>query len=311
MLDDTIQDTSHEDTDTQTVGPMEIIAEALADIENLDALDLSTASQVQLEQLFSKYQLHKAVAGFYQDMGCEQQLEELGIPVAFGIDLLVQINLHKRANIPTMVGLLKKHFEDELNPAQACADAIHKACEEDMLDWDPLSQALVVRWEISAELQAKIDRFQYPLPMIEEPRTVHHNRQTGYRTIKGSLILKGGNHHDEDICLDHINRVNAIPLALNTDVVAFISNRWKNLDKPKPGESHEKFVARKKAFLKYDRTSREVISAMLAQGNRFWLTHRYDKRGRTYCQGYAITYQGNDWCKAVVEFNEKEPLNQE
>lgn len=299
-----------------TYSAMEILAEALSDLDDestldIDSISLANASQVQLEQLFSKYQLHKAVAGYFKELGCEEQLEAMGIPAAFGVDLLTQMSLHKRANIPTLVGLLKKHFEDEPNPAQACADAILKAAEEDCMDWDPRTRVMIVRWEISPELQAKIDQFQYPLPMIEEPQKVHHNRQTGYRTIKGSLILKNGNHHEDDICLDHINRANQIPLAVNPDVVAFIQNRWKNLDKRKPGETNENFMARKRAFAKFDRSSREVIDALLVQGNRFWLTHKYDKRGRTYSQGYAINYQGNDWCKSCVLFADEERLNPE
>ena len=41
-------------------------------------------------------------------------------------------------------------------------------------------------------------------------------------------------------------------------------------------------------------------------GNHFYLTHRYDKRGRTYAQGYYINPQGNEWNKAVLEFADKE-----
>lgn len=310
MLDDS--DSVH----SQTFMPVEILNEALTSLLpgvgaiEIDSISLANATQVQLELLFSKYQTTKAIAAYFRELGCEEQFEELGIPTAFGVDLMVQMVLHKRTTIPVLVGILKKHFQDEANPAQACADAIHKACSEDILDWDPLSKMLVIRWDISPELQTKIDQFQYPLPMIEEPLKVSHNRQTGYRTIKGSLILKN-NHHEDDICLDHINRVNQIPLALNPDVVAFVQNRWRNLDKPKPGEKYEEFKARKKAFQKFDRTSREVIDALLAQGNRFWLTHKYDKRGRTYSQGYHVNYQSNDWCKACIEFSEKEPLNQE
>jgi DNA-directed RNA polymerase len=47
----------------------------------------------------------------------------------------------------------------------------------------------------------------------------------------------------------------------------------------------------------------------MAGGNRFWLTHKYDKRGRTYCQGYHVSYQGNDYNKACIEFADGEPLN--
>ena len=281
-------------------------------LENVDlsSLDLANCTQVQMELLYSKYQLHDCITAEIIKAGAQDELLSLEIPEAFGIDLLVQLVLHKRANIPTLVGLLKKHFLNDDNPAQACTDMLHKALEKDLADWDEFSQTVVMRYDITDDVKAKLEQFQYPLPMVQYPDPLTNNRQTGYVTIRKSVILKN-NHHDEDVCLDHLNRANKIPLALNADVVAFVQNRWKNLDKPKEDETYDEFKARKKAFEKYDRTSRDVLDALMAQGNQFWLTHRYDKRGRTYSQGYHVNYQGTDWNKAVIEFYDAEPLNQE
>lgn len=267
-------------------------------------------SQISLEQTFSKYQLHACIRNEFVEAGFAQALYEKDIPTDFGLDMLIQLVLHKRCNIPILVGLLRKHFTAEERPGQAAAGMILKMCEEDFADWEDVSQTVVMKYNISADVQEKLDVFQYPLPMIEEPSHVRHNRQTGYRTIKGSLLLRD-NHHEEDICLDHINRCNRIPLALNADVVAFIQNRWKNLDKPKDGEDYAEYRKRVKAFEKYDSTSRDVLAALMSQGDRFWLTHRYDKRGRTYCQGYHVNPQGNDWNKACIQFADPEPLNEE
>ena len=264
-------------------------------------------SQIELELLYAKSQTYHCISTHFKDIGALQQIEEMGHDASFALDLLVQIVLHKRTTVATMVGLLRKHFEGETHPAQACADAIYKACKDDLLDYDPLTDKLVVRWNISAEMQARIDQFQYPLPMIEPPQIVTKNKQTGYRTITGSLILKA-NHHDKDICLDHINRVNQIPLALNANVVAFVKNQWRNLDKQKADETLEEFGKRKRAFEKYDRVSKDVLQALMALGDGFWLTHKYDKRGRTYSQGYHTNYQGNDWNKACIQFAKPEVL---
>lgn len=272
--------------------------------------DIMQTTQKDLETLYSKYQLIPTIKREFIEAGVTEEITKAGLPVGFGLDLLVQLYLHKRASISTMVGILKHHFESDEKPAQACADAIWVAVEADLCDWDVMSRVLIVIWEMDEETEAMIDRFQYPLPMIEPPRIVKNNRQTGYQTIHGSLILKK-NHHDDDICLDHINRVNAMPLALNMDVVAFVQNQWKNLDKPKEHETFQEYKKRKDAFEKYDETSRDVIAALMAQGNEIYLTHKYDKRGRTYAQGYHISYQGNDWCKAVVEFAHAEKLNEE
>lgn len=268
------------------------------------------ATQIELEELYSKHQKNRSIREDFAKDLAEAIENQTDVPVEFALDLLTQMSLHLKASIPTLVGILQHHFKDEPKPAQACALMILQACKDDIVDYDDVTEMIVVRYEMSPAVKEQVDRFQYPLPMIEKPLEVRHNRQTGYRTIPGSIILKQ-NHHDDDVCLDHINRMNAQRLSVNPQVVAFIQNKWRHLDKRKDGETFQDFQKRKKAFAKFDRTSRDVIDAMLLSGNEFWLTHKYDKRGRTYCQGYHINYQGNDWNKAVVEFADGEPLNAE
>lgn len=272
--------------------------------------DMMQTTQKDLELLYSKYQLIPTIKREFINANFPAAFEELDLAVGFGLDLLTQMHLHKRASIGTMVGILKHHFEHQEKPAQACADAILVAAENDLVDWDDIGQVLVVIFEMSEDIEKKLAEYQYPLPMIEAPKIVRNNRQTGYQTIHGSLILKD-NHHDDDICLDHINRVNAVPLSLNMDVVAFVQNQWKNLDKPKEHESYQEYRERKKAFEKYDESSRDVIAALMAQGNELYLTHKYDKRGRTYAQGYHVQYQGNDWNKSCIQFAHAEKLIEE
>lgn len=267
-------------------------------------------TQEELELEFSKFQLHTAIHNYFVEQGWHQAMEHFGIPVEFGMDALVQLQLHKRATVSTMAGSLRKYFEHEENPSQACADELLKLTAAGFCYWQDAEQRFVVKFMISEELQAKIDQFQYPLPMIEQPRQVTHNRQTGYHSIGGSIILKN-NHHNDDVCLDHINRVNSVPLAIDTETAQFIQNRWKNLDRKKPDEDMDEFRKRKDAFEIYDSKARDVLDALMVQGDRLWLTHRYDKRGRTYAQGYHFTYQGNDWCKAICRFADAEPLNKE
>ena len=72
------------------------------------------------------------------------------------------------------------------------------------------------------------------------------------------------------------------------------------------GLSKEDFAKRKRAFEKYDRTAKDVIDLLVKEGNEFYLTHKYDKRGRIYCQGYHVTYQGAPWNKACIEFADQE-----
>ncbi len=48
---------------------------------------------------------------------------------------------------------------------------------------------------------------------------------------------------------------------------------------------------------------------LMMHSNVFHMTHKYDKRGRTYSQGYHVNYQGNPWNKACIEFADKEVVD--
>lgn len=264
--------------------------------------------QLELETLYSKNQLIPRIKKEFTD--CKEFdfisfMKEHSILPEFGIDLLVQMVLHKRAPITTMVGILRKHFEPLHNASQLAADMLYRCAELDLVTWDDISQRFIMEFDVSPEVHEDIARYQFPLPMVIEPEPVTSNKDTGYLTCRGSIILKQ-NHHEGDVCLDHINRLNRVKLCINEDTAFMVANEWKNLDKPKEGESHQDYQKRLKAFDKYDRTSKDVIGKILSLGNEFHLTHRYDKRGRTYCQGYHINYMGTAWNKAVVELADKE-----
>ena len=260
--------------------------------------------QVELERLYSKNQTVPRIRAEFQNCTGANFVEyilSVEIPVNFGLDLLVQMALHKRAEMQTMIGLLYHHFND----AQVCADMLLKAVMADLVDWDATLKQFVVKFEITQEVQDDIDRFQYPLPMVVQPKTITKNRDTGYFLNNGSVILRN-NHHEDDVCLDHLNRMNEIKFTINADTALMVKNKWRNLDKAKDGETREDFERRKKAFNKFDRTAKDVMALLMEHGDSFHLTHKYDKRGRVYCQGYHVNYQGTPWNKAVVEFAEKE-----
>lgn len=254
--------------------------------------------QKELEHLFSKNQLMPRMrAEFMAETEILDHLKANGIPEAFGIDLLVQMALHKRCDLATLVGCLRHHCPK----AQDVADLLLKCAEADLVTYNTILQQFIVIFTISADVQEEIDRFQYPLPMVVEPRKITHNKQSGYLLNNSSVILRD-NHHDDDVCLDHLNRLNRMKLQINFNTAKLINNEWRNLDKPKEGETRAEFERRVRAFEKYDKTSHAVIELLVREGNEFYLTHRYDKRGRTYAQGYHVNYQSTAWCKAVVEF---------
>ena len=264
-------------------------------------------SQIELERLYHKNQLLPRMRQEFTEPSVIDHCELTEMPVPFVIDLLAQIALHKRANVETMVGILHRHFPNEADPYQACADMLYKAVEADFVDWNELSQQFVFKVDVLDETKVELERFQYPLPFVVEPKPLTRTIDTGYYASTGSIILRNP-APDYDVCLDHINRVNKTKLRINSDTARMVKNEWRNLDKPKAGEDVAEFEKRVKAFEKYDRVSRDVMETicMVDEDSGFWLTHKYDKRGRTYAQGHHVQYQGTPWNKAVVEFFDKE-----
>lgn len=264
--------------------------------------------QIGLETLFNKNQTIPRIREVFRNadgFSIEAYLDHMRIPVEFGLDVMTQIALHKRCNMATMVGILRHHYEPLVCASQLTADMLVKCVNARLLDWHAELKLFIVRATIPEDVQHDLDRFQYPLPMVVPPRRVNDNEDTGYYSSRGSIILRK-NHHNDDVCLDHINRVNRVKFSIDHDTALMVKNRWRHLDKPKANESEADYKKRVKAFDKYDRTSKEVIELILAHGNEFYLTHRYDKRGRIYCQGYHVNYQGAPWNKAVIELADKE-----
>lgn len=264
--------------------------------------------QLNLERIFDKHQLLPRVRETFAD--CKEfdfvgYIKQHEIPEKFGLDVLAQISIHKRATVATMVGCLRHHCEPSLNAAQETAQLLERAVMANLLTYSERDQQFIVIYEISDWLQQELDKFQYPLPMIIEPKELKNNLDSGYLTQKGSVILRD-NHTNDDVCLDHLNRLNSQKLTINLDVAITIQNKWKGLNKKDPSESWEDFKRRKKQFEKYDRCAKDVIGIVIQEGNELYFNHKYDKRGRTYCMGHHLTYQGTDWNKAVLEFADKE-----
>lgn len=224
----------------------------------------------------------------------------------FCFDLLSQMIIYKRAHLPTLVGLLKHHFRDKSNPFQACSDALLIAAKYWLIDWDGQAEQFVIQFDVEEKAMNLIRQYQYLPPMTIPPLTVRNNRGSGYINILDDSLILQNNHHEGDICLDSINRFNAIPMSVNEEVVKLIRNSWKHLDAPKQGETFDDYKKRLTAFERYEQVSFFTIALLIEMGNEFHFTHKTDKRGRTYAQGYHVNPQGNCWNKAVLELANKE-----
>lgn len=258
--------------------------------------------QLKLEKLYNKNQLINRVRSEFNEISeLKAVMVEAGIPVQFGMDALVHISIHKQANLPTMVGLLNFHFKD----VHKTAKMLEQVVMVDLISYDTTYEKFIVNYELSDELWDELNRYMYPPPMVIEPREVTNNSENGYYLTTGSLILKN-NHHDDDICLDHINRINKIKYSVDVELAKNVKNHWKGIDKKKPSESLKQFNQRRKQFEKFNEIAIDYMQLVTELDNEIYFTHKYDKRGRTYCQGYHLNYQSNDWCKAVIHLANEE-----
>lgn len=193
------------------------------------------------------------------------------------------------------------HFSDKAEAIVTVAEIMSVLCMTDAYDIiKPNRQAsLMVQSRIPLEekLIDYIMNSQYLPPMVCEPLELVHNYSGAHLTHSDSLILGQGNHHDGDICLDVLNIMNRVRLSLDIEFLCKVEEEPTfALDTPEKIEQWKRFKVQSYRF--YD--------LMQSQGNVFHLTHKVDKRGRIYAQGYHINTQGTSFKKAMIELADME-----
>lgn len=198
--------------------------------------------------------------------------------------------------VASILGLANKG-----DSAKVAAELLAVMSEADVWDiWKEgkyESMQIASNYELSEELRKYMLQAQYLPPMVCAPRQVKNNYDSGYLTKRESMILGKGNFHNGDICLDSINKFNQIPLTLNVPLLTKLD------ETPKKDFKDAK---QREQWLKFVKDSYDVYRELYHQGNHFYLTHRVDKRGRTYAQGYHVSTQGNSFRKAMLQFAEPE-----
>lgn len=268
-------------------------------------------NQRMLETFFNARQTPKLLR--QELLGSQAVLDAIAkseLPEDFCLDLLTHMIQAKRAPVSALVGLLHRYGGMGSDRYQKTADLVLLAVKADLVDYDPARDQVILRFDVDAKTHDLIRQYQYLPPMIVPPLKVGssdgRNRGSGYITITNDSLVLKDNHHEGDLCPDSLNRFNQVPLQLNYEIALGVQNSWKHLDRPKPGETFEEYTQRKKAFEKYQKDTAFTMALLKEMGNRFYLTHKLDKRGRTYAQGYHVNTQGNCWSKATIELADEE-----
>lgn len=259
-------------------------------------------TQHSLETLFSKYQLLPVLREEFSSIVSPTIMEDLGVPPAMATEALVQIYLHRQADPATMVGILSPKYGEP----QIVADKLLLLVLHDYIDFDEVQDRFMVKFDVSDDIKAMLDLYQYPLPMVIKPEIIKDNHDSGYLTIKTPVVLNGSKYFDDmDMCLDHLNRANSVALSMDFGVIKSAEGKFL-----KPvraiGEDFDEFQKRVRQANTFYTTSVEAMESLESLSDEIYLAHRYDRRGRVYASGYHISTQGDDYRKAVLQLAHKE-----
>lgn len=162
----------------------------------------------------------------------------------------------------------------------------------------------------SKEILDKRKAMSFVLPSTELPLKVTDNNHIGYRTINESIICGGVlKHHDKPLNLAHINRLNSNPYRVEHRIQFLYQPAFDPTPKLKDSGIYEDERDVSKRYESWKLLIAELPekTKLLAQeGNRFYIHHKFDNGGRTYAKAFHLNYQGEAYCKAIVQAYNKE-----
>ena len=214
--------------------------------------------------------------------------------------------LNKSLTIQALTGMIAGRIglEGPIASAQTAAEVIAVISKSGLITIDRrgAGKSIFVRttWKINKEIPT-INRH---MPLTKRPEIITKN----FDEDLGSMILGGAvKHHEGNICLDHLNRMNQIELTLNKPLLCEMEEApskklWAKLNNPN-NLNKRAMWEQWQDFLK---NSYETYHKLIRGGNLFFLDHQEDTRGRTYVINYHVSTQGSSFKKAIVQLANKE-----
>lgn len=226
-------------------------------------------------------------------------------------DLFVStLYLPTTQNIQAVVGRVagKLDFEDYFDSVKTLSEFAVFMAKEDLFDIIPARESesgyisIKPRYFLSEDTLELFEFVAFMPPMAVPPKIVKSNMDNSHYTYEDSLILNAGiNHHNKPLALDVINIANHVAWSIDLNVLNDINELDVVTD-----------FKHKQAKENYERmcnTSTHIYSLLLAFDNKFYLTHKYDKRGRLYSVGYQVHLQAAEYKRALMNFHTKEEIN--
>ena len=249
--------------------------------------------QEQIEKTWDKSQFFDEWAEYLISLDLPKYLEEQELDLDFSMSALTLLAMKQVLEPSALIGMMRKYRED----IQEVADELAKLVLAEFIIYDEVEDKLISTVEPSEYLKQIQRDYQFLPPMIVEPEEVKDNNSIGYRTYKRTPLM-GGCYHKEDISLDVLNKINKNRYSINEVIYNQCDNKFKN--------ENNKNIKTKRLF--NERLSR-VVDLMLKTGNSFHFCWLIDYRGRVYPHADTLTAQGNDYGKAILEWEEAQPVD--
>lgn len=249
--------------------------------------------------------VHEYMAGNYYDSKNARIKQLVGLDIEqLVLDIFTGIAYCQTEELFTSITAQlasRLKFSDKVDAIKTTAELCAVLCSTDAYDINKADRSaslvIVSRIPLDSKVIDYINNSQYLPPMVCEPLELTHNYSSGYLSHSDGLILGSGNMHDGDICLDVLNLVNKVQLRLDTQFLCQVEE-----------EPTFELDTREKmdAWSNFKRQSYKFYALIADMDNKFYLTHKVDKRGRIYAQGYHITTQGSAFKKASIELANEE-----
>lgn len=295
------------------------------DVKIRTAIEKNPSMMAKVEHGVELVQAYIAGQYYGSKMARIAQLESMDIP-AMVMDIFVGIAYSLRPELFTSVSAQlasRLKFSDKTEAITTMAELMAVLCQTDAFDISKANKMaslmVVSRIPLEDSLIAFIENSKFLPPMVCTPLELTHNYSSGYLTHNDSLLLGSGNHHDGDLCLDVLNLMNNVALKLDTAFLSTVEEEPTEITVEKIIEKSEekgKYLTNAQAKERvrlalegwdiFKRQSYGMYSLMAQQGNRFFMNHKVDKRGRIYSYGYHINPQGAAQKKAMLEFAHEE-----
>jgi hypothetical protein len=148
-----------------------------------------------------------------------------------------------------------------------------------------------------------------PIPMIVRPLKITRNYQSGYYTFNEHIITGGKlKQHDLPAPLAALNRANAVAYRVEPRLYARYKPTFNALPKLSNGvaETPKQIAKRHASWSHLHSTLPMVAKELIGKGNKFYYDHHFDTRYRMYARAYQLSYIGDKYVKALVQFHKKE-----